>query len=88
MDLTWTPTACVMWVTRTRMAMAIPNTDETTSCIPASDPLDPVSTPVDTDGDLSCDTLDTDDDNDTIPDGVDIDPPGSDALSGPGCRRM
>ena len=30
--------------------------------------------PVDTDGDLSCDTLDTDDDNDTILDGVDIDP--------------
>ena len=29
---------------------------------------------MDTDGDLSCDTLDPDDDNDTILDGVDIDP--------------
>ena len=42
------------------------DSDETTNCQSASDPLDAGSTPVDTDGDLACDYLDADDDNDSI----------------------
>jgi hypothetical protein len=38
--------------------------DETTNCVPPSNPVDPVSTPADADSDLLCDTIDDDDDND------------------------
>ena len=64
------------------------NDDETTNCVPASDPLDPASTPLDTDGDLSCDTLDIDDDNDGVADGADnapLDPTQCEDLDGDTC---
>ena len=60
--------------------------DETTNCSPASDPLNAASTPVDTDSDGSCDTLDTDDDNDSILDGADSFAVGCDAVPGPRWR--
>ena len=62
--------------------------DETTNCLPASDPLDAGSTPLDSDSDGTCDTLDPDDDGDSILDGDDsapLDPTQCRDLDGDGC---
>ena len=48
--------------------------DETTNCLEGNDPLDSSNIPTDTDGDLSCNTLDDDDDNDGVVDGSDAFP--------------
>ena len=48
--------------------------NEETICVPPSNPLDPASVPVDTDGDFFCDSQDLDDDNDGVLDQDDVAP--------------